>query len=39
LVYVGVYRRGAIDRVGGYDETYQRAETGSLTTGSAWPRE
>jgi succinoglycan biosynthesis protein ExoA len=25
-VYLGVYRRAAIERVGGYDETYQRAE-------------
>jgi succinoglycan biosynthesis protein ExoA len=25
-VYLGVYRRASIERVGGYDETYQRAE-------------
>ena len=25
-VYLGVYRRAAIERVGGYDENYQRAE-------------
>lgn len=25
-VYLGVYRRAAIERVGGYDESYQRAE-------------
>ncbi len=25
-VYLGVYRRAAIEQVGGYDETYQRAE-------------
>ena len=25
-VYLGVYRRAAIERVGGYDEAYQRAE-------------
>src|ERR1019366_9673143 len=25
-VYLGVYRRAAIERVGGYDETYQVAE-------------
>ncbi|HEY6276081.1 MAG TPA: glycosyltransferase family 2 protein [Streptosporangiaceae bacterium] len=25
-VYLGVYRRTALDRVGGYDESYQRAE-------------
>jgi succinoglycan biosynthesis protein ExoA len=29
-VYLGVYRRAAIDRVGGYDETYQRAEDWEL---------
>jgi len=29
-VYLGVYRRAAIERVGGYDETYQRAEDWEL---------
>jgi len=29
-VYLGVYRRAAIDRAGGYDETYQRAEDWEL---------
>jgi succinoglycan biosynthesis protein ExoA len=29
-VYLGVYRRDAIDRAGGYDETYQRAEDWEL---------
>jgi Glycosyl transferase family 2 len=29
-VYLGVYRRAAIDQVGGYDETYQRAEDWEL---------
>jgi succinoglycan biosynthesis protein ExoA len=29
-VYLGVYRRAAIERVGGYDESYQRAEDWEL---------
>jgi succinoglycan biosynthesis protein ExoA len=29
-VYLGVYRRAAIDRAGGYDESYQRAEDWEL---------
>jgi succinoglycan biosynthesis protein ExoA len=29
-VYLGVYRRDAIERVGGYDESYQRAEDWEL---------
>jgi GT2 family glycosyltransferase len=29
-VYLGVFRRAALDRVGGYDESYQRAEDWEL---------